>query len=127
MLTRQPRMRHRTKTTHFSLRDSTLFRAQLLQTRFIFTTLAITLTVELILTLFELEQGACALPLSKDLEDFAKAAAALQVSIDSDFQMDKFFPNWGRSPQPGPTYSSIFLLGKKSYIFLTIQSLSGTS
>lgn len=41
---------------------------------------------------------------TKAADSFVALAASFKFGLDNDYQQDKGTPNWGRSPQPGPTY-----------------------
>ena len=57
-----------------------------------------------------------------DMKAAAKYFARLKFVMESDYQMDKFFPYWGASPQPGPTY---FMSHNTCYVHIIVSQSLG--
>ena len=43
-------------------------------------------------------------PGASEVHDFLDKASKFKGGVDTDYQQDKSFPHFGKSPQPGPTY-----------------------
>jgi hypothetical protein len=54
--------------------------------------------------------------------DFLDVASGFKAGLDTDYQMDKFAPNWGKSGQPGPTY---FMSHITYYVHMTTTRTLG--
>lgn len=53
---------------------------------------------------------------------FLDAASDFKAGLDTDFQMDKYAPHWGKSGQPGPTY---FMSHLTYYVHMTTTRTLG--
>ena len=58
------------------------------------------------------------------VDHFCRLASRLKFCFDSDYQQDKSYPHWGKSPQPGPTY---FFSKITNYVHLIVAGSCGIS